>query len=41
VLLELNLGSDLVPTNGSVARTKIFLRECQGGFHRIQRYRSG
>jgi hypothetical protein len=22
-----------VPTNGSVVGTKIFLRECQGGFH--------
>jgi hypothetical protein len=41
VMLELNLGSTLVPTNDSVAGTRIFLRECQGGSHRRQRFRSG
>jgi hypothetical protein len=30
-----------VPTNGSVVGTRIFLRECQGGFHRRQRFKSG
>jgi hypothetical protein len=41
VLLELNHGFSPVPTNGSVAGTRIFLRECQGGFHRRQKLKSG
>jgi hypothetical protein len=41
VLLELNPGSALVPKNGSVAVTEIFLRECQGGFYRRKRFKSG
>jgi hypothetical protein len=40
-LLEMNIGSAPVPKNGSIAETEIFLRECQGGFHQRQRFKSG
>jgi hypothetical protein len=39
--LGVNLGSAPMPTNGSIAKTRIILRECQGGFHKRQRFRSG
>jgi hypothetical protein len=40
-LLDLKPGFSPVPTNGYVAWTEIFLRECQGGSHQRQRFRSG
>jgi hypothetical protein len=39
--LGVNLGSAPVPTNGFVARTRIFMRECQGGSHPRERFKSG
>jgi hypothetical protein len=39
--LGVNPGSAPVPTNGSIAKIGIFVRECQGGSHRRQRFRSG
>jgi hypothetical protein len=39
--LGVNPGSAPVPTNGSIAKTGICVRECQGGSHRRHRFRSG